>query len=117
MADTNPRLRCRSVFLPLARLAHPWSSAREGRLQLPRRPEQRCEDHRGQTDHEADDPTGDVLADEHGAQEHGDADDPAGGDQPHRGALELGAAPLSAGQHPPLPLTPPSFALPVASLA
>jgi hypothetical protein len=46
-----------------------------------------------------------------------DTNDSTCGDQAHGAALDLGAAPLSAGQHPPLPLTPPSFALALASLA
>lgn len=64
----------------LAHVAQPPRAHAKARLQLPRRPEQRCQDHRGQTDHEADDPARDVLADEHRSQEHGDPDDPAGGD-------------------------------------
>ena len=38
------------------------------RLELPRRPEQSGQNHRGQADRQADDPAGDVLAHQHGAQ-------------------------------------------------
>jgi hypothetical protein len=86
-------------------------------LQLPRRPQQRGQDHRGQPDHQPDDPAGDVLAHEHRAQDHGDADDPACRDQAHRAALQLRAAPLSAGHHTLWPLAPPGLALALANLA
>ena len=56
-------------------------------------------DHGGEADHQADDPSGDVLAHEHRAEEHGDSDDPAGGHETHETALDLGAAPLAARDH------------------
>ena len=86
-------------------------------LKLPRRPEQRGQDHRGQTDSEADDPAGDVLPHEYRAQEHGDTDDSARGDQPHSATLDLGATPLSAGHHALRRLVAPRFPLALAGLA
>ena len=77
----------------------PAASCRERRLKLPRRPEQRGQDHRGQPDYQPDDPAGDVLAHEDRAQGYRDPDDSAGGDQAHRAALDFGAAPLPGGHH------------------
>jgi Divalent cation transporter len=85
--------------------------------ELPRRPQQCCQDHRGQPDHQPDDPAGDVLAHEHCTQDDGDADDAASRDQAHRAAFQLRAAPLSAGHHALGRLAPPSLALALASLA
>ena len=86
-------------------------------LQLSRRPEQRGEYHRGQTDDEADDPPGDVLPHEHRAKSDGDTDDSAGGDQAHEAALDLGAAPISPGDHALGPFVAPRLALVPARLA
>jgi hypothetical protein len=82
-----------------------------GSLELTRRPQERREDHRGETDDEADDPAGDILAHEHRTQRHSDADDATGGDQAHEAALDLGAAPVSAGDHSLGPLAAPGLTL------
>jgi hypothetical protein len=68
-------------------------------LELSRRPEQRGQDHRGQPDHQPDDPAGHVLAHENRAQGYRDPNDSAGSDHPHGAALDFGAAPLPAGHH------------------
>jgi hypothetical protein len=87
------------------------------RLELPRRPEQRGQHHRGQTNHQPDDPAGDVLANEHRAEYYRNANNAAGRDQAHRAALQLRAAPLSARYHALRPRAAPRLALALASLA
>jgi hypothetical protein len=62
IATGTPRGRHRCDARPRA---HPEPTA----LELPRRPQQRGQDHLGQADGQPDDPAGDVLAHEHRAQE------------------------------------------------
>ncbi len=85
------------------------------RLELPRRPEQRGQDHGGQTDDEAHDPAGDVLPHEYGAQGHSDTNDPAGGYQAHRAAFDLRATPLPARHHSLRRLVAARLTVPLAS--
>jgi hypothetical protein len=68
-------------------------------LQLPRRPKHRSENHRTQSDHEADDSPCYILAPKRGTQKHRNTDDPAGGDQTHEAPLHHIPTPLPSRQH------------------